>query len=209
MRLYLGLYLIDMIDVAHLHPLIVPREYIESGSWDLPHVALPNQAFILTWVSYGEVMVYLDRAEFDELESSGHPWQRQALENVRQTKYFQRYHQHDADGKLAWVAFVNDDDTISSSKVLLAHELSQLFPEGYHLAIPDRACGVVVSNACSDDALREVVRMIEQMHDGANTPMSPQLYPATDFQLPTKWTIPDPGADISAAIVDQFRQSGL
>ena len=176
-----------MLDIRNLHPLIVPRSYIEGTDWDLPHVSLPNQQFILTWVEYREAMVYLDRATYNELEASGREWQRQSFDNVRQAAPFCQHQKENESGKVEWIAFVNDEDTISSSKVLLQPELHLLFPEGYRVAIPDRACGLVISDHCVGEALAQVKQLVENMYAGATTPMVPDLYPAADFGLPTAW----------------------
>jgi len=179
-----------MVNPASLHPLIVPLEYIEDGSWDLPHLPLPNDEFIMCWVEYSEAMVYLDRAGYDELENSGLPWQQQALENVRQSAYFHQYRKDNpATGQPEWIAFLNDEDTISSSKVLLRFELERIFPAGYSVVIPDRACGIVVSNECSDETLGEVVQMVNGMYANATTPMSTTFFDSSSFAVPAPWTV--------------------
>jgi hypothetical protein len=193
-----------MPEEVKLHPLLITKEYLETGVWDLPHVALPNDEFLLTWVNYDEAITYLSRDEYQDLETSKPNWQQDSFDNVRQTRYFHHYQQQNESGKLEWLAFLNDEDTISSSKVLLWFELSRLFPEGYHVAIPDRACGVVVSNTCSDDALQQVIQLIEQMYADASIPMSAKLYPSMDFQLPSNWAMPKADDSTSAAILNLF-----
>jgi hypothetical protein len=180
-----------VINPESLHPLIVPREYIEGSAWDLPHLPLPNDEFILCWVEYGEAMVYLDRAGYNELEQSGVNWQQQAIENVRQSAFFHQYRKDDAvTGQPEWIAFLNDEDTISSSKILLHYELEKIFPTGYSVVIPDRACGIVVSNECSDETLDALVEMVGGMYTGASTPMSQAFFESSAFALPPDWTLP-------------------
>lgn len=194
-----------MVELTRLQPLIVPAAYYEAGGWDLPHIALPNQEFILTWVEdRGDAITYLTRAAFDELNASTIDWQRQALDNVRQSHYFHRHYGGMTETQPDWLAFLNDEDVISSSKVLLQFELSRVFPKGYYIAIPDRACGIVVASHCSEESLSEVRQMIERMYAGATTPMSPKLYPAADFQLPTSWSDPAKDDSTSAAILALF-----
>jgi len=193
------------MELSRLQPIIVPAEYYELSSWDLPHVALPNKEFILTWVDYAEAMLYLDRAAYDELEAAIPGWQQQTFDNVRQTEYFHRHHKGE-EHTPEWIAFLNDEDTISSSKVLLQYEINRIFPEGYRIAIPDRACGIIVSNLCSAETLREVQLMVENMYESATTPMSPQLYPSSDFQLPAAWVQPFQTDETSKAILHLFEK---
>ncbi|NMS92077.1 hypothetical protein HGQ85_19560, partial [Clostridioides difficile] len=126
-----------------------------------------------------------------ELNQSGLNWQQQALDNVRQSAYFHRYRKDNVvTGQPEWIAFLDDEDTISSSKVLLHYELERIFPSGYSVIIPDRACGIVVSNECSDETLAEVVQMVRNMYSSASTPMSQTFFSSSAFALPTEWTLP-------------------
>lgn len=131
-------------------------------------------------------------------------WPQRALNNVRQTEWFHRQHKHGQAGGLDWIAFLNDDETSSSSKVLLQWELSRIFPEGYLVGIPDRACGLIVSAHCSGEALTQVRDLMAQMHATATTPMSPQLYPSSDFHLPDAWAVPMAEDPTPAAILALF-----
>jgi hypothetical protein len=195
-----------MVDLNRLQPLIVPAEYVGLAGWDLPHAPLPNPAFVLTWVEFGEGLTYLTREEFDELEATAPQWSQRALDNVRQTEWFHRQHKQNEAGALEWIAFVNDEDTSSSSKIMLQWELNSIFPEGYFVGIPDRACGLVVSAQCSGKALAEVRDLVAQMHATATTPMSPHLYPSSDFRIPDDWAIPIDRDPTTAAILALFKK---
>ncbi|MDO7849856.1 hypothetical protein Q5H92_26080 [Hymenobacter sp. M29] len=193
-----------MVDLRHLQPLIVPAEYVQLGNWDLPHLPLPNPAFLLTWVEFGEGLIYLTRDEYSELELASPQWQQHALDNVRQTQWFHQQSKESEAGELEWIAFVNDEDTCSSSKILLQVELKRIFPQGYLIGLPDRACALAVSTQCTEDALMQVQELIAQMHASATTPMSPLLHPSTDFQVPEAWAAPLTGDPTSAAILALF-----
>ncbi|WP_046242293.1 hypothetical protein [Hymenobacter terrenus] len=195
-----------MVDLRHLQPLIVPAEYVQLNNWDLPHLPLPNPAFLLTWVAFGEGLTYLTRDEYVELEAASAQWPQQALDNVRQTQWFHRQSKESETGALEWIAFVNDEDTCSSSKVLLQAELRRIFPEGYWIALPDRACGLVVSTQCTGEALTDVQNLVAHMHAAATTPMSPLLHPSADFQLPEQWAAPLAGDPTFAAILALFEK---
>ena len=193
-----------MVDLTRLQPLIVPAEYVGLASWDLPHARLPNPAFVVTWVDFGEGLTYVTREQVAALDAADPHWPRRALDNVRQPKWFDRQRKVSATGTLEWMAFVNDEDTSSSSKVLLQWELSRIFPEGYLVGIPDRACGLVVSAQCTEEALRQVRDLLAQMHATATTPMSPHLYPSSDFHVPDAWAVPVAEDPTPAAILALF-----
>jgi hypothetical protein len=193
-----------MVDIKCLQPMIVPADYVQLNNWDLPHFPLPNPAFLLTWVEFEEGLTYLTRDEYSELELTSLQWQQQTVDNVRQTQWFHQQSKKSESGELEWIAFVNDEDTISSSKVLLQEELKRIFPQGYLIGIPDRACALVVSTQCTGDALTQVQELIAGMHDSATTPMSPLLHSSTDFQIPEAWAVPFANDHTSAAILDLF-----
>lgn len=193
-----------MVNLRYVQPLIVPAEYVRLQNWDLPHLPLPNPAFLLTWVEFEEGLTYLTREEYLALEATSPQWQQQALDNVRQTKWFHHQSKTSEAGDLEWIAFVNDEDTSSSSKVLLQAELGRIFPQGYLIGIPDRACALVISTQCTGEAFAQVQDLIAQMHASAVTPMSPLLYPSADFQVPEAWAAPIPGDPTFAAILCLF-----
>lgn len=179
-----------MIEIEKVHPLIVPKSYIESGTWNLPHYPLPVEEFIICWVKFEEALLYLSQEEMEYLDQHMENWQQMAVDNVRNTRYFNQYEKRDEQDNLQWIAFVNDEDTISSSKVLLEYELLQIFQQGYLVAIPDRACGIVISTTCQKQELQAVTEMIEDMYKKATTPMSPRIYSAADFRAELNWSIP-------------------
>jgi hypothetical protein len=59
------------ISLDNIYPLIVPANYYVKGTWELPHQTLPNQSFILTWVTFGSgtTMNYLTQEQYQELNN--------------------------------------------------------------------------------------------------------------------------------------------
>ncbi len=181
-----------MASIDVLHPLIVPRDYTLHDEWDLPYWEFFNGSpFVVCWVEYGEAMLYLDRKGYNDLQQSGLAWQQLAVDHVRQSAYFNHYrHDNETTGEVEWIAFVNDEDTISSSKVLLQYEVEKIFRNGYEVAIPDRACGVVLSKTCRTETRHQVQQMVHSMYAKATVPMSPDLFDAAEFRLPADWVLP-------------------
>ena len=184
------------MELDYLFPLIVPSSYVSETTWDLPHHPLPNKNFILTWVSFqaDEAMVYLTREEYQALEATHPGWQQVALDNLRHsTAENESFYTHikvsDDERRLIFLAFMHQDG-IGSSRLLLAPEWDQAFPEGYYLALPDRSCGLLVPHGVTAAELSDVQALVSNMHTGATVPMSNHLYSSTDFTLPAAWIDP-------------------
>jgi hypothetical protein len=199
------------MELDYLFPLIVPSSYVSETTWDLPHYQLPNKDFILTWVSFkaDEAVVYLTREEYQALEATQPGWQRVALDNLRHsTTEDESFYTHikvsDDERHIIFLAFMHQDG-IGSSRLLLAPEWSQAFPNGYYLALPDRSCGLLVPHWVTAAELADVQALVSNMHTGATIPMSDQLYPSMDFTLPAPWTEP---LDIilSQAVVETIQE---
>lgn len=182
------------MELDYLFPLIVPGSYVSETSWDLPHHPLPNKNFILTWVSFqaDEAMVYLTREEYQTLEATHPSWQQVALDNLRHsTAEDESLYTHvklsDEERRIIFLAFMHQDG-IGSSRLLLAPEWNQAFPNGYYLALPDRSCGLLVPADITAAELAYVQEFVSTMYQGATTPMSDQLHPSTDFSVSPAWT---------------------
>jgi hypothetical protein len=185
-----------MMELQHLYPLIVPSSYVSDTGWDLPHYALPNTDFLLTWVSFkaDEAMVYLTRDEYQALEATQPGWQQVALHNLRHSladdeSFYTHVKVSDDKRRIVFLAFMHQDG-IGSSRLLLASEWNQAFPAGYSLALPDRSCGLLIPHGILATELADTQQMVASMYAGATVPMSDQLYPSTDFTLPATWTTP-------------------
>ncbi len=184
------------MSLDNIYPLIVPANYYVKGTRELPHYALPNQSFILTWVTFGSAatMNYLTQEQFQELNNKHDGWQQKSFENLRLSiadneNFFSKYKIGASGRQLLWICFMNGDG-IGSSRILLSNELTKAFPNGYYLAFPDRSCGLVIAKDISDKELNEIKDMIKGMHKGATASMSGQLHSGGDFELPERWTQP-------------------
>lgn len=133
---------------------------------------------------------YILRAEYQQLEAYQKNWQSIAVENLRKTAHFNQYSGKDDQGKLLWLAFMNEEDAVSSSKVLLEPELSRLFPEGYQIGVPNRVVGFAVSKGCPTLEKKKVKEMVESMYGMHGLPMSKALFDSSDFLLPKQLTQP-------------------
>lgn len=172
-----------------MYPLIIPSSYLNSDRI-LPHEPFSEPKFVLTWVKFGDssTMTYVNGNDIHELNAIYSDWQQRAFENLRNSSdYFHTNTKYRRNGNgILWIAFLNSDG-IGSSRILLSEELSQGFPEGYYLALPDRSCGMVISKNITSEELSEAKQMVLDMFSKATTPMSGALHEPHEFALPKKW----------------------
>jgi hypothetical protein len=170
--------------IENLYPLIVPAEYIQSGSWNLPHVFLKATDLILTWVVLheGQSMVYVTADQVQQWKRSGIDWAGIALDNMRRgTGDSPATHEkRDEKGNLQWVAMMQPDG-LGSSRVLMEEELRKLFPEGYSLAIPERSVGMALSRKASPEHRNSFLDLVQNCHRDGTTPMLSRLLSTTDL----------------------------
>jgi hypothetical protein len=153
----------------NIYPLIVPANYYVKGTWELPHHTLPNQSFILTWVTFDtrSTMNYLTQDQYQELNTKYEGWQQNSFENLRLSianneNFFSEYKMA-ADGQqILWLCIMNSDG-IGSSRILLSNELTKAFPNGYYVALPDRSSGLVIASDITDKDLKEIKDMVKRM----------------------------------------------
>ncbi|MFC0516015.1 hypothetical protein ACFFGT_17465 [Mucilaginibacter angelicae] len=200
------------MNLDNIFPLIVPRSYYTEGAWELPHQQFNNKEFLLTWVFFNSpgAMTYINKNEFSELNENNNGWQQKAFENLRHSiTNKENFFTHEGtmrDGKGKKFLVFMHSDGIGSSRILLSHELSKAFPEGYYVAFPDRSCGLVMSSAVSGDELKEIKQLINNMYKNATTAMSGQLYTSGNFLLPAEWLLPM-DEDFSNTLIDKARKA--
>ncbi|NII29388.1 hypothetical protein HB364_30185 [Pseudoflavitalea sp. X16] len=191
-----------------LYPLIVPSRYLTRGVWDLPHHAFPNSEYILTWVFFSSEssMSYIMREDYDALNKNHEGWQQAAFENLRNSlgsgNFYTNYRTAEDGRSLAFIIFSNEDG-IGSSRILLSHELSQGFPEGYMVVMPDRAMGIVVSKKISNSDSGVLRDLIDEYYGCTGTAMSKEIMSPKDFLLPGKWLEPI-DTDLSEWMVNEI-----
>jgi hypothetical protein len=184
------------MNVDTLYPLIVPSSYLDGGVWKLPHHTFPNSEYMLTWVFFSteSSMSYITEDDYFTLNTNHKDWQQVSFENLRnslgKSKHFYTNFRAADDGQsLSFIIFSNEDG-IGSSRILLSHELSKGFPEGYCVAMPDRSFGIVISKKISKADSTILQDIIEKYYGCTGTAMSTDLMPPTDFVLPQNWLAP-------------------
>jgi hypothetical protein len=172
----------------NLFPLIVPVEYVESGVWKLPHSELNARDLILTWVilSEGQSMVYVTAEQVNDWKRREMDWEAIAFENMgRATGENPATHEmRDASGKLQWIAMMHADG-LASSRVLMTRELSELFPQGYLLAIPERSVGMAIASDVAPFQRQSFMEVVRKCQSVGITKMLDRLLEPKDL-LPAR-----------------------
>lgn len=183
-------------ELENIYPMIVPSSYYTPGVWELPHFSFPNSKYALTWVFFKSErsMSYIKREEFDHLNANTADWQQISFENLRNSLdeeegFYQRFREDKVLNRLSFLIFSNYDG-IGSSRILFSNELEKAFPEGYKIAIPDRSCGIVISNTISDEEEVVLKTVIDEYYGCTGTAMSKLIIPPEDFSLPRNWIEP-------------------
>jgi hypothetical protein len=172
------------MNLSEIQPLIVPASYLDSG-FDWPHEKLGTEELIVCWVRFtSQALPYILREEVEALDLHDKDWRRIGLDNLRHAMHFHQFIRRNTEGKIQWIAFMNEEDVLSSSKILLAPELSGIFPEGYKVSTPNRAVAFAVSAECDTIHYMEVMDHTYQMFKENGSPNSRRIYEAAEFQLP-------------------------
>jgi hypothetical protein len=184
------------MDVKTVCPLIVPANYHVKDVWGFPHQAFNNTNYILTWVSIigSEPMLYMTQDIYNRLSARHPSWQRQAIENLRHLArdneiFFSHFKKTSDNSKVLFLAFENGDG-IGSSRILLKTELSEIFPNGYYVALPDRNFGLAIAKDIGEKDLKQTKTLVKKMYKVATSPMSSGLHAPIDFDLPPEWLAP-------------------
>jgi len=90
------------------------------------------------------------------------------------------HEKRDAKGVLHWVAMMQPDG-LGSSRVLMADELKNIFPEGYSLAIPERSVGMALSANASAEERVGFIELVRKCQREGTTPMVNRLFAPADL----------------------------
>ena len=151
-------------------------------------------------------MRYITRDQFFLLNTDYPNWQQQSFENLRNStdNFYTNFRTDVETNALSCIIFSNNDG-IGSSRILLSNELEKGFPEGYHVAMPDRAFGLVISKNISSTEEQNITNIIAEYYGCTGTAMSDYIMDKTDFSLPNSWTLTI-DKKISDWIVDEIKE---
>ena len=161
-------------DLAVVQPLIVPADYGRYNNFPAPLIPLAEPSLALTWVALTrpDWMVYVTPSVAAGWEARGVDLYDRAMANMREADAGRTWTHEQADerDRLVWVAMMQDDG-LGSSRLLCREELESVFPMGYEVALPDRSCGMALSNSATAVQRSEFLAMVQRCFEGATIPM--------------------------------------
>jgi hypothetical protein len=166
------------MELTALRPLLVPVSYL-GKAWNPPHVLLRHPSLALTWVFLspgGGAITYIDAESIIPWETAGVDWQAQALANLkRESTPLWTREKRSLSGALLSVGMFQPDG-LGSTRVLLREALSEAFPQGYWVAIPERSCGIVISQAHSVREVEDYRSLVLKCHKDAARPFLSEMF---------------------------------
>ena len=177
-----------MAELKNLVPVIIPRAYLAYDNWPGPYRLLKHPELALTWVTLelNQWMNYLTKEKADAWAHDGFDYESVALENLARFtgSAIGTHHKLDTSGNLVFTAMMHEDG-LGSSRVLLHADLSQAFPQGYWVAIPERSCALVIPKRVSAEGFEEVKGLARKCWEEGTTPMLPDLLEPEDVLIET------------------------
>jgi len=174
----------EQIDTAHLLPIFVPASFFDSGNWPGPYTRLRAPDIGLTWAVLlpDQTMRYVDDDMLQYWELCRVDWKAIAMRNLDdQTKGQPGVGQLQSDsGKLLALTFMFEDG-LGPSRLLFRSKLTEQFPGGYRVAIPEMSCGVAFAKDLSGPNLAEIEDMISKCYQNGERPLAAGVYDPDDL----------------------------
>ena len=172
-------------DLKNLHPILVPKEFDETGVWVGPIEALDVDGLDLTWgvLSPPNIVNYLDREMIASWEGQDVDWRTAATLNLRHLAGDRPWSHElqDDEGRMILVCFMHEDG-FGPSRLLVPNLLSTIFPDGYEVAIPELTCAVAIGKVRDIEDPRAEA-MIQGCFNNGTRPVSPRRYAPETFWI--------------------------
>jgi hypothetical protein len=172
------------IDTARLLPVFALSKLFSTGRWCGPHVRLRTPELGLTWAVLlpGSVITYVTFEMQAFWEGKDLDWKRVALRNLGAATNNREGARTlcRSDGKPYAIAFMYEDG-LGTSRLLLHQGLEQMFPKGYHVALPERSCGFAFTSDVSPSEARTIQGIVDRCHRNGTYPLLPGSYASSDL----------------------------
>ena len=172
------------LDTRELLPVFLPASFFDGGKWPGPHTRLRTGSIGLAWAIRlpGNNLRYVNHAMQAMWEAKGVDWKTLAMNNLS------RYTENlpgprtlrRVDGVVFAVAFLYDDG-LGPSRLLFRGTLSQMFPQGYRVAIPERSCGFAFASDLSREEQSQVEGVIHHCYHHGTRPFAADILAADDL----------------------------
>jgi hypothetical protein len=127
-------------------------------------------------------MRYVDRGVAHYWDDRGTDWKAVALRNLAEhtnqnpgTHEYQR-----VDGTRYAIAMMHEDG-IGPSRLLLRDHLSQIFPKGYRVALPEMSCGLAFARDLERSEEAKLQDTIDRCYGKGSRPLAHKIYDPEDL----------------------------
>lgn len=175
----------DQIDISGLMPIFVPSSFFAMGNWVGPFSRLRAAEIGLTWsvLLPNQTMRYVDSNMQEFWEAQELDWKTRAMNNLGD-----RTNSHPAGvrqllkptGELSSIAFMFEDG-YGPSRLLFRGTLSELFPQGYRVAMPEMSSGIAFAKDLDGADLATTLKLIDGCYRKGTRPLSPVVYDPDDL----------------------------
>ncbi len=169
----------DRIDLSNLLPIFVPASLFALGNFPGPYTRLRAPDIGMAWVVLfpNRTMRYVNFATKRYWEERDLDWKKLALGNLaaRTNGHTDVQEMRNKNGGLWAIAWMCEDG-LGPSRLLFRSGLSERFPMGYRVAIPEMSCGFAFARDLDGEPLHRIRTMIDYCYRKGTRPLSPVIY---------------------------------
>jgi hypothetical protein len=170
------------LSVDALMPVLVPASFFARGNWVGPHEEVGIDGVGLTWAieQPEQTMRYLDHGLAKYWSDQGIDWRERAFDHLgdrsQSTFATGSFPRDDGSGTPFALVFMHGDG-FGPSRLLFDESISEFFPEGYRIAMPEMSCGIAVSATASEAELARIRDIVDHCYRNGTRPLVPGFHP--------------------------------
>jgi len=172
------------LSLDDLFPVLLPAAIFKVCQWPGPFRSLRLEGLAQTWVILHpeQTMRYVDHRTEAYWAERGVDWRAIAQANLRSVSRSALWtHEFRRDGGELYAVGMMQPDGIGPARLLLTEELAAEFPAGYLVSVPERSCGLVLSEQATDREAQQIRDVAGRCYDYGTNPVLPGFYPAADL----------------------------
>jgi hypothetical protein len=171
-------------DAGKVLPVFIPASFVEIAEWPGPYTILRAPGVALVWAIPlpGDTLRYVLHEKQRQWEAQGIDWKARALQNLRELSG-----EPLGTGALfrengeTWLISLMYPDGLGPSRLLLAAELEQLFPQGYRVALPECDRAFAFARDLDPEDSDTVENLVERSYSGSGRPLSRTIMEPVDL----------------------------
>ena len=173
------------LSVSDLFPVLLPAAIFHACEWPGPFRFLTLEGLAQTWVILQpeQTMRYVDHQAEAYWAEQGIDWRAIAFGNLRRTSQGALWtHEFRRDTGEIYAAGMMQPDGIGPTRLLLREELRAEFPGGYLVSVPERSCGLVLSESATDREAAQIRDIAARCYEEGTNPVLAGFYSSDCLQ---------------------------